>query len=80
MKKYIITQEKLKTVKGEQNFIVSALYDNDRKMIEASLSSPEDEGILGNLYIGRVENVVKNLNAAFIRISPKQICLNFVGH
>ena len=74
MKKYIITQEKLKTVKGEQNFIVSALYDNDRKMIEASLSSPEDEGILGNLYIGRVENVVKNLNAAFIRISPEQIC------
>ena len=52
MKKYISTQEKLKTVKGEQNFIVSALYDENRKMIEASLSSPEEEGILGNLYIG----------------------------
>ncbi len=74
MKKYIITQEKLKTVNGEQNFIVSALYDESRKMIEASLSSTEEEGILGNLYIGRVENVVKNLNAAFIRISPEQIC------
>ena len=74
MKKYIITQEKLKTLKGEQNFIVSALYDENRKMIEVSLSSPEEEGILGNLYIGRVENVVKNLNAAFIRISPEQIC------
>jgi len=74
MKKYIITQEKLKTVKGEQNFIVSALYDENRNMIEASLSSLEEESILGNLYIGRVENVVKNLNAAFIRISPEQIC------
>lgn len=74
MKKYIITQEKLKTLKGEQDFIVSALYDENRKMIEVSLSSPEEEGILGNLYIGRVENVVKNLNAAFIRISPEQIC------
>lgn len=74
MKKYIITQEKLKTVNGEQNFIVSALYDESRKMIEASLSSTDEEGILGNLYIGRVENVVKNLNAAFIRISPEQIC------
>ena len=74
MRKYIITQEKLKTVKEEQNFIVSALYDENRKMLEASLSSPEEEGILGNLYIGRVENVVKNLNAAFIRISPDQIC------
>lgn len=74
MKKYIITQEKLKTLKGEQNFIVSALYDENKKMIEVSLSSPEEEGLLGNLYIGRVENVVKNLNAAFIRISPEQIC------
>lgn len=74
MKKYIITQEKLKTLKGEQNFIVSALYDENRKMIEACLNSPEEESILGNLYIGRVENVVKNLNAAFIRISPDQIC------
>ena len=62
MKKYIITQEKLKTVRGEQNFIVSALYDENRKMMEASLSSPEEDSILGNLYIGRVENVVKNLN------------------
>lgn len=74
MKKYIITQEKLKTLKGEQNFILSALYDENRKMIEVSLSSPEEESLLGNLYVGRVENVVKNLNAAFIRISPDQIC------
>lgn len=74
MKKYIITQENLKTSRGEQNFIVSALYDEDRKMIEASLSAAEEERLLGNLYIGRVENVVKNLNAAFIRISSEQIC------
>jgi len=74
MKKYIITQQNLKTQKGEQSFIVSALYNENRKMIEASLSSIEEESILGNLYIGRVENVVKNLNAAFIRISPEQIC------
>lgn len=74
MKKYIITQQKLKTGKGEQRFIVSALYNENKKMIEASLSGMEEEGILGNLYIGRVENVVKNLNAAFIRISPEQIC------
>lgn len=74
MKKYIITQENLKTSKGEQSFIVSALYDANKHMLEATLSSSEEESILGNLYIGRVENVVKNLNAAFIRISPEQIC------
>ena len=74
MKKYIITQEKLKTVKGEQSFIVSALYNENRKMQEVTLSAREETSILGNLYIGRVENVVKNLNAAFIRISPEQVC------
>ena len=61
MKKFIITQQNLKTQKGEQRFIVSALYNENKKMIEASLSSTEEENILGNLYIGRVENVVKNL-------------------
>ena len=74
MNKYIITKETLKTSKGEQEFIVSALYNENKKMIEASLSSMEEESILGNIYIGRVEKVVKNLNAAFIRISPTQIC------
>ena len=74
MKKYIITQEKLKTARGEQNVIVSALYDDNKKMQEVTLSVKEDTSILGNLYIGRVENVVKNLNAAFIRISPEQVC------
>ena len=74
MNKYIITQEKLNTKHGEQSFIVSALYNEDKSMLEVSLNGLEEETILGNLYIGRVENVVKNLNAAFIRISPNQIC------
>lgn len=83
MKKYIITQETLSrksrhagslVMNKEETFMVSALYDENRKMTEVSLMSLEEESILGNIYIGRVENVVKNLNAAFIRISPEQIC------
>ena len=74
MKKYIITHETLKTKNGEKNFIVSAFYDEKRKMTEVSLNATEEDSILGNIYIGRVENVVKNLNAAFIRISPEQVC------
>ena len=74
MKKYIITQEKLNTSNKAQDFMVSALYDENRTMLEVTLSALDEESLLGNLYIGRVENVVKNLNAAFIRISPEQIC------
>lgn len=74
MKKYIITQETLKTKKGEQNFIVSAFYNENRRMTEVSLNETDEDSILGNIYIGRVENIVKNLNSAFIRINSEQIC------
>ena len=75
MNKYIITQEKVKTGrKEEQDFIVSALYNSDRKMTELTLTPPDEECLLGNIYIGRVENVVQNIRAAFVRISPEQTC------
>lgn len=75
MNKYIITQEKVKTGrKEEQDFIVSALYNSDRKMTELTLTPPDEECLLGNIYIGRVENVVQNIRAAFVKISPEQTC------
>lgn len=72
MNRYIITNE---TFKG-QEYRISALYDNNKKMVEVLPERLENEGstILGNIYIGKVENVVKNLNAAFIKISPEQNC------
>ena len=71
---YMITQEKLYTAQGEQEFFVSALYDNNKKMIEVQLEPVTQASQLGSIYIGRVENVVKNLNAAFIKIGPNQNC------
>ena len=62
MNRYIITQEKIKTGPGpEQKFHVLALYDGARKMTEVTLTPPDEECILGNIYIGRVENVVQNI-------------------
>ena len=34
----------------------------------------EQESILGNIYIGKVKNVVKNIQAAFVEIKPGVIC------
>lgn len=72
MNRYIITKE---TLRG-QEYRISALYDSNKKMIEVlpERISEEQAAILGNIYIGRVENVVKNLNAAFVKISPEQTC------
>ena len=30
-------------------------------MIEVSLTPPDEDSLLGNIYIGRVENVVQNI-------------------
>lgn len=72
MNRYVITKGHIKG----QEYRISALYDSNRKMIEAFPERLTDEqtAILGNIYVGRVENVVKNLNAAFIKISPEQNC------
>ena len=75
MNKYIITHEKINTLnKEEQDFIVSALYNEAKKMIEVTLTPPEEDSLLGNIYIGRVENVVSNIRAAFVKISTGQTC------
>lgn len=72
MNRYIITKE---TFRG-QEYRISALYDSNKKMIEVlpERMAEKQAAILGNIYIGRVENIVKNLNAAFVRISPEQTC------
>ena len=46
----------------------------DKKLIEVTTESMTGTSVLGNIYIGRVENVVKNLNAAFVCIAPGQNC------
>lgn len=68
--RYVITTEQIKG----QEYLISALYDEQKKMVEVIPEKKEGGSILGNIYIGRVENVVKNLNAAFIKIAPDQNC------
>ena len=40
--------------------LADALYE-DGRMMELSLISKEQESILGNIYIGKVKNIVKNI-------------------
>ncbi len=60
MFKLIITEYK--------NNILTALYE-DKNMIEVSLDNKEALSFIGNIYIGRVEKIVKSINAAFVEIS-----------
>lgn len=61
--KYVVTR-----MKGR---LLSAEYTQDRC---CGLSLYDDSGIVGNIYIGRVENVIKNINCAFIEIQKGVKC------
>ena len=49
--------------------LASALYENER-VLEFSLCPAQEQGMLGNIYVGIVENIQKNIGAAFVRIRP----------
>lgn len=54
-------------------YIATALY-SEKQLLELYLEPIERESILDNIYVGRVKDIVKNLNAAFIEIAPKMSC------
>ena len=58
MNRYMITREKIKG----QEYLISALYDEKKHMIEVLPEAAGETSLLGNIYVGKVENIVTNLN------------------
>ena len=55
-----------------QGKILTLLY-NENRLIRANVYQPEEE-VLENIYIGKVKNVVQNIQAAFVEFSPGKLC------
>ena len=53
--------------------ILTALKEGD-KVVELHLDEEERNSLLGNIYIGRVHNIVKNIHAAFIEVGDGLQC------
>lgn len=53
--------------------IVSAIYDGN-EMLQVNLDKEENKSILGNIYVGKVKNIVKNIDAAFVEIADGKMC------
>ena len=51
----------------EENHIISALFEEDI-LTELSVEPIEEKKLLGNIYTGKVQNIVKNINAAFVEV------------
>lgn len=57
----------------QDNTIISAFYDG-MDMVQVSLNPAKEDDILGNIYLGKVKNIIKNINAAFVEISDGRMC------
>lgn len=55
-----------------QEKILTLLY-NENRLVRANAYCPKED-VLDNIYIGKVKNVVQNIQAAFVEFSPGQLC------
>ena len=62
----------------KDNIIISAFFEG-KDMVQVSLNTSEEEGILGNIYLGKVKNIIKNINAAFVEIEDGRMCYYSLG-
>ena len=53
----------------KDNKIITARTENSR-IVQLEAEDAEEKSILGNIYIGKVKNIVKNINAAFFVSLP----------
>jgi ribonuclease G len=55
-----------------ENKIISGLIDGN-DLVEVQAEDAEKSSLLGNIYLGKVQNIVKNINAAFVEIENRQV-------
>lgn len=64
--------QKLIITKLDQH-IISAIYEGN-EMLQVNLDKGQKKSILGNIYVGKVKNIVKNIDAAFVEIADGKMC------
>lgn len=64
-KKYLITR---------MNGRIYSFLLHDQKAIEIHCDDEQTEYVLGNIYIGKIKNIAKNIGAAFVEIVPGMVC------
>jgi len=62
----------------KDNIIISAFFEG-KDMVQVSLNTSQEDGILGNIYLGKVKNIIKNINAAFVEIEDGRMCYYSLG-
>ncbi len=47
---------------------------NNKECLEISCDIEEERSLIGNIYVGKVKNIVKNIEAAFVEIKKGVLC------
>lgn len=68
MKKLVITDYNVNNTSGK----LSMLFEDNRE-IRIGIYDNE-ESVLGNIYVARVRDIVRNIDAAFAEITPGKVC------
>lgn len=64
-KKYLITR---------MNGKIYSFLLHGQKAVEIHCDAEQTEYVLGNIYVGRIKNIAKNIGAAFVELAPGMIC------
>lgn len=72
MNRLAITRVALKE-KSNKKHLAYIMLDEKRDFVDFQVFQEEDS-LLNSIFVARVDNIVPNINAAFVRISPKQVC------
>lgn len=57
----------------DQTKTLSVLMNN-KECMEISCDIEEERSLIGNIYVGKVKNIVKNIDAAFVEIKKGVLC------
>ena len=63
-------KEELLVTRREDKILFARVQDGKIVQLQAEDS---DGGILGNIYVAKVRNIVKNINAAFVEFAKGQM-------
>ena len=72
MHRLAITRVALKE-KLNKKHLAYIMLDGKRDFVDFQVFQ-EEESLLNSIFVARVDNIVPNIKAAFVRISPKQVC------
>ena len=68
------TDEKQTYVVSRRGSQIFSFLLNGSKAVEIHCDACREDSILDEIYIGKVQNIVKNISAAFVEIAPGTVC------